>query len=68
MNNGYRVNCGTEVENWTRFPLTSPHVEVSGGAIDIPPRAILPSKREAMASGCGSCVLSGWLSERLVNH
>ncbi|KAL3870235.1 hypothetical protein ACJMK2_038312 [Sinanodonta woodiana] len=61
MNNGYRVNCGIEINNWTRFPLTNPVVMIGSGALAIPPGDILPSKREAMVARKASDTATGTL-------
>ncbi|KAK3599913.1 hypothetical protein CHS0354_022498 [Potamilus streckersoni] len=69
MKNDYRVNCGIEVENWTRFILAYPVVKIAAGALSIPPGNILPSKREAMVarktsdSATGTSGTVSWLIE-----
>nr|KAG5705419.1 hypothetical protein BaRGS_004546 [Batillaria attramentaria] len=50
LNDGYRVTCVISVENWTRFPLVYPDTRIHGGRLSKPPRAILPSSREAMVA------------------
>ena len=69
MNDGYKVTCGIEIENWTRFPLTDAVVRVGAGAISVPPIAVLPGKKEAMVARKTSDTATGtygtvsWLIE-----
>ncbi|KAK3610789.1 hypothetical protein CHS0354_014047 [Potamilus streckersoni] len=69
MNPNYKINCGFQVENWTRFPLTNPVVKIFAGALSTPPGDILPSKREAMVARKTSDTATGtfgtvsWLVE-----
>ncbi|KAL3870255.1 hypothetical protein ACJMK2_038332 [Sinanodonta woodiana] len=69
MNTNYRINCGIEVENWTKFPLTDPVVKIYAGALSTPPGDILPSKKEAMVARKSSDTATGtfgtvsWLVE-----
>lgn len=46
----YAVVCGIEVENWTKYPLSNPNVQVVGGAVVTPPTTILPGRKEAMVA------------------
>ncbi|KAL3870183.1 hypothetical protein ACJMK2_038334 [Sinanodonta woodiana] len=69
MNINYRVTCGIEIENWTKFILTDPVVKIFAGALSTPPGDILPSKREAMVVRKASDAAAGtfgtvsWLVE-----
>ncbi|KAK7495273.1 hypothetical protein BaRGS_00013455 [Batillaria attramentaria] len=71
MGDGYRVTCAIVVENWTKYPLTLPNVRLTGGFLSKPPRAILPSKREAMVArktahtATGSYGTVSWLIQGL---
>ncbi|KAL3870169.1 hypothetical protein ACJMK2_038250, partial [Sinanodonta woodiana] len=48
MNPNFKISCGIEVENWSKFPLIQPAVRIFAGALSTPPGNILPSKKEAM--------------------
>ncbi|KAL3870184.1 hypothetical protein ACJMK2_038333 [Sinanodonta woodiana] len=69
MRTGFKINCGIEVENWTKFPFTDPVVKIYAGALSTPPGDILPSKREAMVarkssdSATGTFGTVSWLVE-----
>ncbi|KAL3870182.1 hypothetical protein ACJMK2_038263 [Sinanodonta woodiana] len=69
MNINYRVTCGIQVENWSKFLLTHPVVKIYAGALSTPPGDILPSKREAMVarkssdSATGTSGTVSWLVE-----
>ncbi|KAK7102359.1 hypothetical protein V1264_020589 [Littorina saxatilis] len=67
MQDGYRVTVGIEVENWTRFHLSRPHVQLKGGALSMAPSLIVPAAREVMiarktsGTATGSCGTVSWL-------
>ena len=47
VNNGYRVTCSIEFENWTKFLLLFPEMWTGGGgAVPLPATEILPAGRE----------------------
>ena len=50
MQDGYWVTCAIEVENWTCFHLTDPHVQLKGGVLTVAPSVIVPAAREVMVS------------------
>lgn len=67
MQDGYWVTCAIEVENWTCFHLTDPHVQLKGGVLTVAPSVIVPAAREVMvslgfmiltATFCFSCSIS----------
>ncbi|XP_076449273.1 tereporin-Ca1-like [Babylonia areolata] len=50
LQDGYRVTCGVEVENWTCHPLTLPHVQLGRGTLTLAPSAVAPATREVMVA------------------
>ncbi|KAL8577240.1 hypothetical protein ACOMHN_034266 [Nucella lapillus] len=50
LQDGYRVTCGVEVENWTRFPLVRPHVQISRGTLTLAPSNVASAMREVMVA------------------
>ena len=52
MNDGYRVTCGIEVQNLTRFSLVHPQASMYSGVLSLPPKPIWPGSREPMVSQC----------------
>ncbi|KAL3870273.1 hypothetical protein ACJMK2_038350, partial [Sinanodonta woodiana] len=69
MNPNFKISCGIEVENWSKFPLIQPAVRIFAGALSTPPGNILPSKKEAMVarkssdSATGTFGTVSWLVE-----
>ncbi|KAK7501867.1 hypothetical protein BaRGS_00006953 [Batillaria attramentaria] len=67
----YRVVCGIEVNNWTRFLLTEPMVRPAKGVVKTPPDAVLPGHRGVMVVRkswgllSGTCGTVSWLIESL---
>ena len=59
---GYRVTCVIEVENWTRFRLTDPHVQLNGGVLTVAPSSIVPAAREVMVSVGWTKTLASYFS------
>ena len=62
LHDGYRVTCAIEVENWTRFRLTDPHVQLNGGVLTVAPSSIVPAAREVMVSVGWTKTLASYFS------
>jgi hypothetical protein len=53
MDNGYRVVCGIQVENWTKYPFSNPMTTLQWGYLSCPGTTVQPATREAIV--CYAC-------------
>ena len=53
MDNGYRVVCGIQVENWTKYPFSNPMTTLQWGYLSCPGTTVQPATREAIV--CYTC-------------
>jgi hypothetical protein len=52
-NNKYRVACGIEVENWTKWSFIKPVTTLQSGYLSCSATTVLPATREVMV--CYTC-------------